>query len=306
MIVLSQAPLPLSNEGDDIAASTRAAIAAGFELVSLPPELMHVHEVAAALADLPARTELTPAVWVGTIPDEAVYRAVDAHLRARSIHLVNDPDAHLDVFEFDRVYPRLADLTARTVAISAVAELADAVAQVGLPVFLKGALLSRKHSGWAACVANTLAEAEAITLGLLRRPYLSRGRVLVRELLPLRRFTVPASDFPIGREYRVFLLHGEPLAHGYYWPYLGEWAQLSGAEEASMLALARAAARRLRTPLVSVDIGQLEDLRWVVIEVGDPQFSGLSFIDPRVLWPALARQLSRAHGAAGAPACTLS
>jgi hypothetical protein len=301
MIVLSQAPLPLSSEGDDIAASTRAAVAAGFELVSIPPGLMHVHEVAPALAGLPTRSAVTPAVWVGTIPDAAVYRAVDASLRARAIHLVNDPDAHLDVFEFDRVYARLADLTARTVTITAVAELPAALAQIGLPVFLKGALLSRKHSGWAACVANTLAEAEAITLGLLRRPYLSRGRVLVRELLPLRRFTVPASDFPIGREYRVFLLHGEPLAHGYYWPYLGAWAQLCGAEEAAMLALARTAARRLRTPLVSVDIGQLEDLRWVVIEVGDPQFSGLSFIDPRVLWRALARELSRAHPAAAGP-----
>jgi hypothetical protein len=292
MIIVSQAPMPFSNEDDDIAASTRAAVAAGFELVSLPTALMYVDEVGPALAAVATRTRETPAVWIGTIPDEAMYRAVDAGLRVRGVRLINDPEAHLDVFEFDRAYPRLADLTARTVVVTAVEQVAAAVAQVGLPAFLKGALLSRKHSGWAACVADDVSQAEAIAGGLLRRSYLSRGRVLVRELLPLRRFTVPASDFPIGREYRVFLLRGEPLAHGYYWPFVGEWAALAPDEEAAMLAVATEAARRLATPLVAVDIGQLEDGRWRVIEVGDPQFSGLSFIDPRRLWAALARHLS--------------
>ena len=292
MIVVSQAPVPLAEGGDDIVASTRAAVAAGFERISLPHALMYLEEVEPALAEVAVRARETPAVWVGTIPDEAVYRAVDAELRARGVVLVNDPEAHLDVFEFDRAYARLADLTARTVVVTRVEEVAAAVAEVGLPVFLKGALLSRKHSGWAACVANTIAEAQVLAEALLRRKYLSRGRVLVRELLPLRRFTVPASDFPIGREYRVFLLRGEVLAHGYYWPYLGEWASLAAEEEAAMLAVARAAAGRLRTPLVAVDVGQLEDGRWVVIEVGDPQFSGLSFIDPRVVWGRLAGLLS--------------
>lgn len=292
MIIVSQAPVPFANEGDDIAASTRAAVAAGFELVSLPSALMYVDEVEPALAAVPARTRATPAVWIGTIPDEAMYRAVDAGLRARGIRLVNDPEAHLDVFEFDRAYPRLADLTARTVVISAVDQVADAVAEVGLPVFLKGALLSRKHSGWHACVATDVAQAETIAAALLRRNYLSRGRVLVRELLPLRRFTVPASEFPIGREYRVFLLRGSPLAFGYYWPFVGSWAALTPDESAAMLAVASVAARRLDTPLVAVDVGQLEDGQWRVIEVGDPQFSGLSFIDPRQLWSGLARELS--------------
>ncbi len=292
MIVVSQAALPLANESDDIAASTRAALAEGFELLSLPVALMATEEVTPALAGLAARAQRTPAVWVGTIPEEAVYRAVYTQLRAKNVWLVNDPEAHLDVFEFDRAYPRLADLTARTVVVTAVEQVAAAVAEVGLPAFLKGALLSRKHSGWAACVAHDVAEAEALAAALLRRCYLSRGRVLVRELLPLRRFEVPASDFPIGREYRVFLLGGEVLAHGYYWPYTGDWAHLSADEEAAMLAVARAAASRLATPLVSVDIGQLERGDWAVIEVGDPQFSGLSFIPPRVLWAALARRLA--------------
>ena len=292
MILVSQAPSPLPDDGDDIIASTRHALAHGFTLISLPPALMALDEVHASLAEVPIHPTLEPAIWIGTIPDESIYRAVHDQLRERNIQLLNTPDEHLDVFEFDRAYPRIADLTAPSVVIEDPDQLAEAVQQVGLPAFIKGALLSRKHSGWRACVADTLDDARVIAHKLLRQRYLSRGRVIVRALLPLRRFTVPASEFPVGREYRVFLLRGEPLAHGYYWPYPGDWAALTPAEEHDLLSLARAAAARFTTPLVSLDIGQLEDLSWKVIETGDPQFSGLSFIDPRLLWRRLAERLA--------------
>ncbi|MBL9101861.1 MAG: ATP-grasp domain-containing protein [Myxococcales bacterium] len=292
MIVVSQAPLPLSDHGDDIVASTRAALASGFDLISLPPALLRPEEVAEALADVPARPAPEPAVWIGTIPDESVYRAVFHALAQRNVHLLNDPEAHLEIFEFDRAYPKIADLTARSRVITDLAQIDDAIRDLGLPVFIKGSLLSRKHSGWRACVADTADDLRRLAASLLRQRYLSRGRAVIRELLPLRRFTVPAGDFPVGREFRVFLLRGEPLAHGYYWPYTGDWAALSPAEETAVLDLARRAARRFAAPLVALDIGQLEDMSWRVIETGDPQFSGLSFIDPRTLWRNLAARLS--------------
>lgn len=291
MIIVSQAPNPLPDDGDDIIASTRHALANGFELVNLPTALMHVHEVAPALADVAPYSTPQPAIWIGTIPEEPIYRAVFAELGQRNIQLLNDPEAHLDVFEFDRAYPRIADLTAPSVVIDDPSQLTAAIQRVGLPAFIKGALLSRKHSGWRACVADTIGDAEILTKKLLRQRYLSRGRVIVRALLPLRRFTVPASEFPVGREFRVFLLRGEPLAHGYYWPYTGDWAALTPAEEFALLTLARTAAARFTTPLIALDIGQLEDFTWRIIETGDPQFSGLSFMDPRLLWRRLAELL---------------
>lgn len=291
MIVVSQAPVPLPADGDDIVASTRHALASGFELLSLPPALERVDEVAEALADAPSRAAAETAIWIGQIPEAPIYRAVHTELHRRNIHLLNDPEAHLDIFEFDRAYPRISDLTATSVVVDDPADIPAAVQQVGLPAFIKGALLSRKHNGWRACVADTLDDADLIAHKLLRQRYLSRGRVIVRALLPLRRFTVPASEFPVGREYRVFLLRGEPLAHGYYWPFPGDWAALTPAEEADVLALARTAAARFAAPLVALDIGQLEDLSWRVIETGDPQFCGLSYIDPRALWRRLADRL---------------
>jgi hypothetical protein len=47
------------------------------------------------------------------------------------------------------------------------------------------------------------------------------------------------------------------------------------------------AARRLGVPYLTVDIGQVENGQWIVIEVGDAQFAGLSQVSPLKLWSRL-------------------
>lgn len=292
MLLLTQAPDPPPEDGDDIVASTRAAIAAGFVPVRLPPEADHRGDLLAPLRALATRARPELAVWVGTIPEASTYRAVHAALRERGVVMVNDPEQHLELMEFDRAYARLAGLTPTSTVVTRPEQAEDAAALVGLPAFVKGAVLSRKHLGWSHCVAATVPELRERIAALLRSPFHARGRVIVRTLAPLRHHTVAATDIPIGREYRVFLHRGEPLAHGYYWPYFHSQMSLGAGEEAAVLACAREAAARLSAPLVSLDIGQLEDGRWIVIEAGDPQFAGLSFIAPGPLWRRLAARLA--------------
>ena len=55
-----------------------------------------------------------------------------------------------------------------------------------------------------------------------------------------------------------------------------------------MLTLATEAARRVGTPYIAVDIGQTEDRKWIVIETGDAQFSGVSQTPLLPLWNKLA------------------
>jgi hypothetical protein len=49
-------------------------------------------------------------------------------------------------------------------------------------------------------------------------------------------------------------------------------------------ALAVQASRRVGTPFIVVDVGQLETGEWIVIEVGDGQFAGLSQVPVLELW----------------------
>lgn len=58
-------------------------------------------------------------------------------------------------------------------------------------------------------------------------------------------------------------------------------------------ALAGRASERLGVPYVAVDVGQLEDGSWVVIECGDAQFCGYCRVDVDALAGALLTAVGR-------------
>ena len=144
---------------------------------------------------------------------------------------------------------------------------------------------SRKSKGWKACVAEDLATLSTLVATLLSLPNRSRGRVILRELLPLRIVGQAPNGFPMGREFRVFIYVGTIVGMGYYWETAGAKEEILAPVESRIVqALALEAARRVGTPYIAVDIGQLTDGTWRVIETGDAQFSGLSQIPKIALW----------------------
>jgi hypothetical protein len=103
-------------------------------------------------------------------------------------------------------------------------------------------------------------------------------------LVRLRHSRTSPEGFPFGREYRVFVYRETVLTWGYYWEGEDPLRTLSSAEEAEVLQLAREASRRVGVPYLAVDVGQCEDGRWLVIETGDAQFSGITQASPFALW----------------------
>ncbi len=79
------------------------------------------------------------------------------------------------------------------------------------------------------------------------------------------------------------------LGYGYYWEGDDPLKALAPGEEQAVLTLATEAARRLGTPSIAVDIGQPEDGKWIVIETGDAQFSGVSQTPLLPLWSRLSQ-----------------
>lgn len=158
--------------------------------------------------------------------------------------------------------------------------------RLGYPVFVRGTARSRKAAGWKACVATGPDELRQLVEGLFALPYRSRGRVIVRRLVPLRHSRTSDQGFPLGREYRVFLYTDQVLAFGYYWEGDDPLRDLTPEEEQCMLAVAEEAARRVAVPFLAVDVGQVEDGRWLVIGVGDAQFAGASQTPLVPLWIA--------------------
>lgn len=117
----------------------------------------------------------------------------------------------------------------------------------------------------------------------------SRGRVIVRRLVKLRHSRSSPEGFPFGREYRVFVYERQAIGLGYYWEGDDPLKALSPREEEAVLGLAAEAAARVGTPYVAVDVGQVEDGCWLVIETGDAQFSGVSQTPLLPLWNRLSQ-----------------
>lgn len=290
MITLAEAPelLPPSASRDDIARSLEVARIAGAQIYTIAPDFSQCETAENALHHVPAQTRLKPTVWLGYIPDAARYHAIYEAALAKNIRLFNTPEQHLRAQEFDLAYPFIKDLTPRSLTLYSPADCPAAAREIGFPMFLKGAVQSHKSRGWRACVANNEAELSELAGHLWNLENRSRGRVIAHELVALRHARTHA-DFPLGREYRVFVLNREILSSGYYWPGVDPLSALDYAENEAVCALALEAALRLDVPYLAVDIGQLETKEWIVIEVGDAQFAGLSCNSPLLLWNRLVR-----------------
>lgn len=292
MIVLSEASRQLTDSvsGRELNAATEAARLTGNVVYPIPQSFENCDSSADALIHIPKQPTIRDAVWIGYIPSPEHYEFVYEAALARGVRLLNAPNRHLRAQEFDKAYPFLTDLTPRTVIVTRPAQCREAAELLGLPVFVKGIVQSRKARGWKACVAETLPELERLMAAYLSLEGRTRGRVAIRALVPLRHAAKTVQGFPIGREYRVILLHGEVAGWGYYWDCEDAFGVPSTKERDEILELATEAARRLDVPYLAVDIGQLEDERWIVIETGDAQFSSFSQIPLLPLWHRIATE----------------
>ncbi len=284
--------LPESASRAEVAASIEAARLVGATVFSLEPDFSRCRDAAGALAALPYQDKLTPAVWMGYIPTPERYAAIYEAALARNVRLVQTLEEHLRVQELDRAYPYITGVTPETYFATHPSEAAKAIEQLGVPVFVKGAVQSRKARGWKSCVAESVAELEAQIDVLLTLENRSRGRVAVRRLVPLRYTQTGPGGFPQGREFRVFVWQRSTvLGRGYYWDADDPLATLTSVEEKEIQELACEAAERLQVPYIAVDVAQQTDGQWVVIETGDAQFSGLRQTPRLALWQALKNRI---------------
>lgn len=290
MIVLSEStPLEsaASASTQEIAATTEMVKLLGCRVYSIPKDFSQCENAENALWHIPTQEKPMLAIWTGYIPSAERYAAIYDELLRKKIHLPNIPEEHLTAQEFDRAYPRLIGLTPESITLTEPALWQQAGEKLGYPVFVRGTARSRKAAGWKACVATGPEELRLLVEQLFQLPYRARGRVIVRRLVNLRHSRFSDDGFPLGREYRVFLFRDQVLGFGYYWEGDDPLRVLDPEEERAVLMLAVEASHRMAVPFVCVDIGQLDDKQWIVIEIGDPQFAGTSQMPLLPLWKAI-------------------
>lgn len=290
LVVFSEATADLdpARSDADLTAQTREALKHGCAVHFLPFEVACEpgEPLLPSLEDGPPRD----ALWLGRIPTPAHYQRVFDEALSHGVRLLNSPAQHLNALELSRSVELLAGLTPESVVLHERAGLNAAVNQLGFPLFVKGGVLSRKAWGYRACVPETREALETVVQRLLAMHHFARDTVVLRRLAPLRQTGRELEGFPVAREYRVFVAKGEPLAMGFYWPFGDPFGELTLEELAPLV---REAARRVGTPMMTIDLGQLDDGRWMVIEPGDWQFAGLGSIDAQPLWSALLASMAK-------------
>ncbi|HEY9630112.1 MAG TPA: ATP-grasp domain-containing protein [Coleofasciculaceae cyanobacterium] len=97
------------------------------------------------------------------------------------------------------------------------------------------------------------------------------------------------KDQPLGRAFRVYLYHQTIVTYAYSWAADDPLKWLTVEEEEAIFAVALEAATRIDLPLLAIDIGQQQCGRWVVLEVGDAQFSLLCQMPMIPFWGELER-----------------
>jgi hypothetical protein len=258
---------------------TEIAKIAGLRVYYIPKDFGECETAENALWHIPEQNILTKCFWMGFIPSIERYRAIYDEALKKNIQLLNNPEEHQKAQEFDLSYPFLTGLTPESVIITDIEQCKDSIKKLGTPLFIRGSARSKKVLGWKACVANSLEELQTLVTFLLKNEYSSRGRVIARKLVNLRYSRMSDEGFPLGREYRVFLYNQEVVGYGYYWDGEDLLMQVSQDEEQIILNIAQKAAQKLKIPFVAVDVGQLIDGTWLVIEVNDAQFAGTGHME---------------------------
>jgi len=270
----------------DLQTAEQAAKIQGCDVYSIPADFDICENAENALFHIPMQSEMKSAAWIGYIPSRDRYAGIYQAALQKNIRLLNAPDEHARALEFDKMYPLLEGITPKSVVVEKQDELSKSAETIGFPIFLKGSVQSRKSKGLRACFAENIEELEIAAKHLFELENRTRGKVILRQFRELRHVR-RIGDFPQGREFRVFLYRHEVLEYGYYWDEKDELSDLSSEEEREVLSLAIEASSRMNVPFLCVDVGQLADGSWIVIETGDPQFSGMSKISPLKLWKKL-------------------
>ena len=213
------------------------------------------------------------------------YKELQNDLEIMHSKLLNDFTEHLFVANLSWWYPILEKLTPRT--WFQLHEIPDKG-----PFVLKGSTNSKKFEWNTHMYAETKKDAIQVHGRLMRDGLIGSQDIVIREYVPLKKLTQGFQGLPISEEYRFFILDGEILAGGFYWSShtedLPEKPDVSEVPSSFLQKVMKAIGDRIR--FYVIDVARTASGEWIVIELNDAQMSGLSDVDPEVLYSNLKKQ----------------
>lgn len=159
------------------------------------------------------------------------------------------------------------------------------------PFFLKGAKADKGR--WDRCFAETRADAIALRSALWQDSGRRGETIVARRYVPLERLGDGLGGVPPAVEFRVFVVDGEVVSRGFYWPPEDCDRPPPSIDVIPEMFLQRAIERvgsvDGRAPRwYALDVARTQAGSWIVVELNDGQRSGLAGNDPFALYAAMA------------------
>ncbi|HET9954323.1 MAG TPA: ATP-grasp domain-containing protein [Polyangiaceae bacterium] len=279
----------------DFSEECAAARAAGFSTGLIDCELVMRGDAAGATVRV-AREECT-ALYRGWMLKPACYESLYEELVRRGVALVNSPTAYRTCHYLPESYRCIEQETPRSVWLrsTGAVDFRDIHELISVfddgPLIVKDYVKSQKHYWHEACFIPRASDRVAVERVVrnfldLQGSDLNEGLVF-REFISLKILgSHPRSGMPLAAEVRTFWYDAELiLAHRY-------WDELTAFDVELPVAHLETIAARVPSRFFTMDVAMLENGRWLVVELGDGQVSGLpsSALAPRLFQEIASRQ----------------
>lgn len=214
------------------------------------------------------------------------YEEQEHDIKLAGANLINSYQQHRYIADMKNWYEDLQNYTPQTWF-----RLED-IPEEG-PFILKGETNSQKFLWDELMYAANKKEAVDIYCRLKNDSLLQYQDIVIRKYTPLKKFLTGLRGLPITNEWRFFTAYGYVLTYGYYWSsYIEDVKEKLGREpsldkKGVMLVTKLLEITKHKTNALVMDIAQLENGDWILIELNDLQMSGLSENNPCELYNEL-------------------
>ena len=217
---------------------------------------------------------------VGAFSD---YPSFFKEAKSMGLSLVHSPDDYLRCTSLPQWYPLIEKFTPRSRWFSEIPSFEQVEAEFELPIFVKGARQTSKHSA-AASVIRSRGDFDRSIEIFRNDPILHWQELVCRELLDLRPVAGGVeTKVPASFEFRTFWWRGQLVGAGRYWFEADEYSWTDSEREAA-IAVAKHAVDALECAFLVVDLAQTVEGQWVIIECNDGMESGYAGASPFAIW----------------------
>lgn len=210
------------------------------------------------------------------------YKELEEDITNLGGRLINSYKQHRYVADLRNWYEDLKDITPETWF-----RLED-IPEDG-PFVLKGETNSKKFLFDTHMFAKNKREAVDVYCRLQDDNMISEQSIYIRRFVPLKNYLIGLRGLPVSKEFRIFVCNKKIITIGYYWS--NYWDDLE--EKPEFDAPDEFINKIINTignkcNFYVVDVAQMVDGNWTVIELNDGQQSGLSMNEPEILYCNLA------------------